>query len=271
MRAETRNPLLRWRREHWATNTEKRYCRAVSLAKGIQCNGLPTFLAYKDLNPHSLLYFDTRVRSNQLVETCVLDQRLSIMRGGKPLRLGFSGRLIAMKGADHLPVVAHELKCLGVPFTMDICGGGELASVMQKDIKHYGLENHVRMHGVLDFEEELLPFFTHEIDLFVCCHRQGDPSCTYLETYSCGVPIVGYANEAFSGLAVMSDVGGASWVTPMADPISLAHKIADLHTKREEIEVASRNALAFATLHTFENTMAKRVEHLLACCESCAN
>jgi colanic acid/amylovoran biosynthesis glycosyltransferase len=265
VRAETRNPLLRWRRERWAVNTEKKYCRAVGLAAGIQCNGLPTFSAYSGLNQHALLYFDTRVRSRQLVKDDVLDQRLLNMRNGRPLRLGFSGRLISIKGVDHLPIVANELLRLGVPFTMDICGGGELEPTLRKNIRHFGLENHVRMLGILDFENGLLPFVSSSLDLFVCCHRQGDPSCTYLETFSCGVPIVGYANEAFSDLAVVSDVGGAKWATPMDDPVYLARIIADLNNKREEIEIASRKALAFASLNTFEVTMSKRVQHLIKC------
>jgi glycosyltransferase involved in cell wall biosynthesis len=176
-----------------------------------------------------------------------------------------------MKGADHLPLVARELKYLGIPFTMDICGGGEMEPAIQRDIQRFGLASQVRMRGTLDFENELLPFISEGIDLFVCCHRQGDPSCTYLETYSCGVPIVGYANEAFSGLVVASEVGGAGWVTPMDDPVALARKIAELSANRKEIDTASNTALAFATQHTFENTMSKRVQHLIECYKGQSN
>jgi glycosyltransferase involved in cell wall biosynthesis len=265
VRTETRNPLVRWRRQRWTTRLETRYERAVALAAGVQCNGLPTYKAYSGRNPRSLLYFDTRVRGDQLVSSDVLEQRLSHLRQGKPLRLAFSGRLIAMKGADHLPLVARELRRLNVPFTMDICGGGALEAAMREAIARFELTQQIRLRGVLDFERELLPFIAREIDLFVCCHRQGDPSCTYLETYSCGVPIVGYDNEAFAGLAAASGVGGPDWVTPMDDPVTLARKIADLGGSREGIAQASHNALAFATRHTFEHTMCNRVQHMLDC------
>jgi colanic acid/amylovoran biosynthesis glycosyltransferase len=33
------------------------------------------------------------------------------------------------------------------------------------------------------------------LDVFVCCHIQIDPPCTYLESYGAGLPIVGYANR----------------------------------------------------------------------------
>jgi len=271
VRAETRNPIVRWRRHVWTTRLEDAYCDAVRRAAGVQCNGLPTHNAYKSLNPRALLYFDTRVRAEQLVSKATLTHRLDELRQGGAIRLAFSGRLTAMKGPDHLPLVARELKRLGVAFTFDVCGGGELEGRMRSDIARFGLADCLRLRGVLDFERELLPFVAREVDVFVCCHRQGDPSCTYLETYSCGVPIVGYDNEAFAGLAAASNVGGPGWVTPMDDPITLARRIADLANRREEIAAASHNALAFAARHTFEHTMENRVQHMLECMRARSN
>jgi len=268
VRAETRNPLLRWRRIRWTTRLEGEYLRAIALASGVQCNGLPTYNAYRAHHPRALLYFDTRVRAAQLVADDILQRRLDHLRSGRPLRLAFTGRLIAMKGADHLPQVARELQRLGVPFTLDICGGGDLDAKIRADLAQFDLQQHVRLRGVLDFERELLPLVSRDIDLFVCCHRQGDPSCTYLETYSCGVPIVGYDNEAFAGLATRAGAGGAEWVTPLDDPVTLAHRIADLNGRREDIAIASDNALAFAKMHTFEQTMRTRVEHMIECREA---
>lgn len=269
--AETRNPILRWRRRGWTTRLETAYREAVRKAAGVQCNGFPTYDAYKALNERCLLYFDTRVRSNQLVAPATLEARLSELQRGKALRLAFSGRLIAMKGADHLAVVAAELKRHKIPFIMDICGGGLLERKIRDDVVSFTLEYapyQVRVRGVLDFEKQLLPFIASEIDLFVCCHRQGDPSCTYLETYSCGVPIVGYDNEALAGLAKAADAGGTAWVTPLDDPITLAAKIADLSHRRDLIAAASHNAVAFAARHTFEHTMSNRVQHMLSCLRS---
>lgn len=263
VRSETRNPLLRWRRELWAIQCERKYRRAVKAATSVQCNGTPTFDAYKGINSHALLFFDTRVASGQLISSTDLDRRLAELAQQRPLRLAFSGRLIAMKGVDHLPIVARELLRLGVPFTMDICGGGDLEAQLRADIERMGLGAFVRLRGVLDFATELLPFISRQVDLFVCSHRQGDPSCTYLETYSCGVPIVGYSNEAFAGVVGASGVGGMDWVTPLDNPTALATKIAELNNKRGEIARAAETARAFAARHTFENTFRLRIAHML--------
>lgn len=260
--AETANPFLRWRREWWTWRLEGRYRHAVRLAAGVQCNGTPTYEAYKPLSRNALLYFDTRVSRDQLADEAEAEARLGELRAGGPLRLVFSGRLAAMKGADHLPRVAAELRRLGVDFSLDVFGGGPLEARIRQDLARLGLEQAVRLHGVVDFARELMPYVARKADLFVCCHVQGDPSCTYLETLSCAVPIAGYDNEAFAGLVRSSGVG---WPTPLGDPNALARRIAELARDREALARHARKALAFASEHTFERTMRQRIAHLEAC------
>jgi glycosyltransferase involved in cell wall biosynthesis len=205
------------------------------------------------------------VRAEQLAARETLNARIARVLKGGPLRLAFSGRLIAMKGADHLLDVATELKRLGVPFTLDICGSGDLEPSMRRTIAQCGLSNLVRMRGVLDFKSQLMPFVSSEVDLFVCCHPQGDPSCTYLETMSCGTPMVGYDNEAFRGIVKTSGVG---WLSPLGDARALANRIAELNRDRAAIVNAAEQSLAFASQHTFERTMQMRVDHLKRCAGS---
>jgi glycosyltransferase involved in cell wall biosynthesis len=144
------------------------------------------------------------------------------MRQSGKIRLAFSGRLIAIKGADHLVEVAAELKQRGTAFEFLICGGGELEKEMRDRVRALSLEEEVRFMGNLDFATELMPLLRERVDLFVCCHRQGDPSCTYLETMGCGVPIVGYANAAFRGVV---ETSGAGWTVPMDHPGAMAKEL----------------------------------------------
>lgn len=254
------NPLVRWRRQWWEQRLQRQMEPVIHGADGLQCNGTPTDDAYRHLNANRLLYFDTRVREEMLVPMEVLERRTAELHTGRPLRLAFSGRLARMKGADHLPRVARELRRLGVPFVMDICGAGTLEPAIRRDIDKWRLREHVQMRGVLEFRSELVPFISRQVDLFVCCHRQGDPSCTYLETMSCGVPIAGYDNEAFNGLVRISKVG---WLSPLDDPAALAARIAELAADRASLSDAAFNARSFAARHTFERTMDARVNHML--------
>ncbi|MBL8826559.1 MAG: glycosyltransferase family 4 protein [Planctomycetaceae bacterium] len=261
-RTETRNPLRRWRRMAWEWTQERTNRENVRLATGVQCNGTPTFEAYQPLNPRTLLYFDTRTTDAMIIPRTRLVQRLQHLEAGKPLRLAFSGRLIAMKGADHLPRIAQELRRLQVPFEMTICGDGDLRPRIAAEVARAGLDSCVKLPGVLDFAQQLTPLLQDEIDLFVCPHRQGDPSCTYLETMACGVPIVGYANEAWSGL-LRQGVDG--WSVPIDDYRGLARQIGLLAMQRPHLADASVKVREFAQSHTFEQVFSRRIDHLLAC------
>lgn len=262
--AETGNPVLRWRRKLWSRRIEREYLNAVKHAAGVQCNGTPTFEAYSSICDNALLYLDSRVTQSMLVTVDELAERANQLLSGAPLRLAFSGRLTAIKGADDLPAVARKLRELNIPFTFDTIGGGEAGfeTRMRKDIETFGLSDCVQMKGVMDFEHELMPYMRRNVDVFVCCHRQGDPSCTYLETLSCGVPIAGYNNEAWQGLV---DHGAPEWLAPMNDPAALAKRIAELHGNRQAVVQAGAEARRFAAQHTFERTMDQRMAHLVQC------
>ncbi len=259
---EERRWLKRWRRMAWEVNQERIRRTYLAQAAGVQCNGTPTFDAYAPLNQRTMLYFDTRTTREALIAPESLERRLNELVEGRPLRLAFSGRLIEMKGADHLPLIAAELRRMNVPFELTIYGDGALRERLRQHVIELGLADCVQLPGTLDFHRELLPRLRSECDLFVCPHRQGDPSCTYLETLACGVPIVGYANEAFAGILRRAEVG---WSARLDDPRGVAQEVARLHQQRDELRRTSRAAIEFAAQHTFELEFQRRIEHLLLC------
>jgi colanic acid/amylovoran biosynthesis glycosyltransferase len=242
------------------TQQEMAQRKAIKLANAIQCNGLPTYSAYRAINPNAHLFFDNRTDATMLATDDHIGKRSFERRQGNRLKLTFSGRLTLMKGVDDLLLVAEHLRhLLDGGFHLSICGDGDYAPQLRRDIERKGLSNCVSLRGTLDFKTELVPFIRDETDIFVCCHRQGDPSCTYLETMACGVPIIGYANEAWISLAKFSEAG---WATPNGKPELLALKIAGLDRSEYEIEVVAKRSLDFAKEHTFEKTFRRRVEHL---------
>jgi hypothetical protein len=122
----------------------------------------------------------------------------------------------------------------------------------------------VQLKGVADFVSQLLPRFEREIDVLVCPHQLGDPSCAYVESLACGVPVVGYANEAWGLLSSTADVGRTA---PLDDIIRLARLVAALHADRETLARLSLQAWNFGQEHTREQMLAARIEHLRQCAE----
>lgn len=254
----TKNFIVKLRRFFYLWNGERKRLTAFSLSNGLQMNGFPAFYEYRKFR-NSIIYYDNRVYKNLIIGIKELENRVDYLLKNKPLRLAFSGRLIHMKGVDHLLKIAKLLKERGIIFNLTIYGTGNLKNEMDKFITSNNLANCVEMRGSVDFYKTLLPELKQSVDLFVCLHRQSDPSCTYLETLSCGIPIVGYENKAFSGLLKQADIG---WGAKLNDINGIVKIIESLDKNREMISLKSKLSMIFALSNDFESTFRKRIVHL---------
>ncbi len=218
---------------------------------------------------NAVMYIDNRLRRDQQAtddDMAARRARLATRLGGRPgaggpLRLMNSGRLEPMKGAQDLVPVARHLAARGVAFEMDIFGHGSLRDEIARGIAAHGQGDRVRLHDPVDFETGLVPFARQEIDIFLGCNRQSDPSRTYVETMGCGVPVAGYTNRMWQ--AMLAESGGG-WGVTMGRPEALADCIAQLATRPDEIAARAERALAFARQHDFETEFDRRIAHLAA-------
>ncbi|MDO8882488.1 MAG: glycosyltransferase [Pseudotabrizicola sp.] len=241
----------------WNLWMEARRRMAFRRAAGVQCNGYPAFDAYAGLNTRTMLYLDGRMRAGMMATP--EDMAAKAAHQG-PLRLVHSGRLEPMKGAQDLIPIAQALVAAGVDFTLDVFGTGALEAELQADAK--GLQGRLRLHDPVDFETVLVPWMRANADLFLSCHRQADPSCTYLESLGCGVPVVGYANEMWGR---MVDASGAGWAVPLGDRQALTRQIALAAQDRGALTAAANAGLSFAQAHGFDDEFSKRMAHFAAC------
>ena len=244
----------------WLLLNHRRAQLEIRTAKGLQCNGTPTYNAFARLNQSPLLYFDNRVTSELYATDADIEARFESLSRRQSLRLLFSGRLHTIKGVHHLVPLARLLRDRGMRFELWIAGDGPLRSSLEVQIAEHALQDQVRLLGTLDFYDGLIPLLRREIDLFVCPHLQGDPSCTYLETLSGGVPIVGYDNQAWRGVQQLSSAGR---VCTLGEPAALASEIEALSNDHDELKLLAQRALAFSMKHEFEAEFERRVTHLL--------
>lgn len=258
--ATTRNPLLRWRRKRWVDHAERVRREMLAMASGLQCSGTPTFYQYRSVARSTLLFFDNRVPCDAVLTRDEIEVKFEDL-GSRPLRLVFGGRLVPMKGVQWLCPLAAELQRRGVRFTLEIVGQGELEASLRRAIEAGGLGDVVRLRGALDFSTGWVPLLKREADLFVCPHPQGDPSSTYPEVLSCGVPIVGFDNEAFQGIVEHS---GGGWLVPTGDVPAMADVILRIDRDRSLLLPAALAGRDFAAEHCFERTFAARMRHLIS-------
>lgn len=244
----------------WLVWQEFRLRRLVRAADGLQTNGYPAFNLYGSMNHLPLLYLDNRMDHTLFATDAEVAARERHLLSGGPLRLVYSGRLERMKGAHDLIPIARALRDSGTPFSLNIFGTGGAADQIAQDIATFRLEDYVTLHAPLDFETALVPHVRKHADIYLCCHRQSDPSCTYVENMGCGLPVVGYDNEMWAALCNESEAG---WTSPLGNPTKIASAIAQIDKDRSEIIRRSRKALAFAKLHNFPVEFQKRMTHII--------
>lgn len=231
----------------------------LSAMVGIQANGYPAWEVCKAFDPDTLLFLDNRMTDDLFVTEAELQDKQRRLMAGEPLRLVYSGRLEPMKGAHHLVPVATHLRDLGVPFVLEIFGAGSLEQSLKNDIGAQGLDKEVLLHGAVDFESDLVPHLRQNSDLYLCCHLQSDPSCSYLENMGCGLAVAGYDNRMWSALAAAAQAG---WVAPSGRPRRLAAQLAGIEKDRAGIVRRMDNAAGFARAHDFQTESARRMAHL---------
>ena len=255
----SRGPMRKARSALWLIGQERRRRAAFRAADAVQFNGYPAERVYGGLVQDSLTYLDGRISTGLLATAPEVSEREARIGQGLALRLVHSGRLEAMKGAQDLVPVALALRDAGVPFTLDIFGAGSLAGEVAQGIASAGLDDQVRLHAPVDFETALVPWMRRNADLFLSCHRQGDPSCSYLEAMGCGLAVLGYDNEMWGRMAGES---GGGWAVPMGQVGQLSAALAALQDDRAGLILAASRALDFARAHDFETEFRRRMAHL---------
>lgn len=243
----------------WLMQQERKRQRAFRAADGLQANGYPAHDLYAPMCRDSMLYLDGRMTPDLFATEAEMAAREAHRAAGGPLRLVYSGRLETMKGAQDLIPVARRLAERGIDFTLDIFGTGALEGEIAAGIRTLPDPARVRLNGAVDFETRLVPFTRQNADVFLGCHRQSDPSCTYIEAMGCGVAVASYDNRMWQRL---NGEAKAGWGAPLGNVRALADRIADIARDPSAITRASRNAWTFSQAHGFQPEFRRRMEHL---------
>lgn len=252
--------LRKMRRMLWQLNHERKLRRGLTKAAGVQFNGWPSYAAYKHLTARPHLYLDNRMEQSMTATQANMETRAARLRSGAPLRLIHSGRLEPMKGAQDLLPVMRSLAQNKIEATLDIYGTGSAAPSIRASLAEFG--GKVRLHDPVDFRTELVPIKRTAADIFLSCHRQSDPSCSYIEAMGCGLAVAGYDNQMWAALHKSS---GGGLIAPLGRPEALAVAIAQWHRDREQLISAMEAAWEYAKAHSFEVEFAGRIQHLRQC------
>ncbi len=233
--------------------------RRLRRAHSIHCNGYPIYEQSRRIHDRCLLYLDSRMAADMVVPEVRFEARLESLAKGRAPRLVYSGRYEPMKGALDVVETGLLLRKQGLEFELDLYGKGSQADAMRERVASEGAEDAIRVNDAIPYPE--LVERSHESDVFVCCHVQDDPSCTYLEASGSGLAITGYDNRMWRHFAEHAENG---LVMPTGRPSALASALAGLLRSPASIETFARRSRAFALEHCFEREFAKRIDALEA-------
>lgn len=245
-----RGPWPRARIRAGGLRRARRLRHVVRSTRGVQCNGLPAYHAFRDASPDAIVIFDTRLTMAHLNAALT-----STPRHRSVARLCFSGRLVEVKGPAYAIEVARNLERLGVPVELLVFGAGAL-----EDALRTGAPPSVTFEGVVDFATTWTRRVREEVDLLVLPHVQGDPSGTYLEGMGCGVPVVGFDNMALASLAPLT---GAARTVSVGDVDALTEAVGSTLADPGWRAVARESGLAFMSEHHIDVEFDRRVDHLV--------
>jgi glycosyltransferase involved in cell wall biosynthesis len=235
---------------------------AMKNAHSLHCNGYPVYESSESFNSNRLLYLDSRMSSEQIISLADLNSRIS-RRKQNSLRLLYSGRYEPIKGAADAVKVAIECQRLGVNVEFHAYGQGSLINEMRLIAEAAPFPGSIFIHDAITYPD--LVNKSREFDVFVCCHLQNDPSCTYLEAMGSGLPVVGYDNKMLRGVVVNS---GSGFVSKLGSPVKVARQIEVLARNPGLLAEMSFKSRQFSLMHVFEREFDLRVaaiERAYAC------
>jgi glycosyltransferase involved in cell wall biosynthesis len=167
-----------------------------------------------------------------------------------------------MKGVADAVKVAVEGLRRNLDIEMHFYGQGACRDEMQRIAAQAAQPGRIHIHDAVPYPE--LVKISKTFDVFVCCHIQSDPSCTYLESFGAGLPIVGYANRMWRRL---SENSGAGLRSPLGRPALVADDVQRLYDDFQLLSTLSVKAVAFAREHHYEIEFGKRIGALNAAIE----
>lgn len=255
--SEVRSPLRKLARTIRRSLAYMKDIPNLARATKLHCNGFPIYYETQLYNKNRLLYFDSRMSRDQVISEGDLQRRLGA-NGGRPLKLFYSGRFEPIKGSIDAVRVGIECIRSGIDIEMHFFGQGSLKDAMARLATESG-NGQIFIHDSVPYPE--LVRRSRDFDIFVCCHVQDDPSCTYLEAFGSGLPIVGYRNSMWRHLQRHSSVG---YTARIGDYRLLAAQIGQYAKQRELLQQHSNAARRFALTHCFEAEFKKRTDDINA-------
>jgi hypothetical protein len=234
-------------------------CRRAIAAAGVTfLKGRTTMQRYRACSANIQQIDDTSYLSSEIVDQPYVERRLAaLLDTERPLRFGFCGRLVAIKGVDRSLRIVHRARAAGARVALDIIGSGPQESELKALAAQLGLGNDVVCFlGAMDYGPGLLQRLAR-CDAMLFNPRMEETPRMIFDGYAGGLPLVAGGIEY---VRERVDNDGAGIVLPRDDDEAAALRIAELDRNRSALVPLTHAALRAAHHHAADTWYARRAQ-----------
>lgn len=231
-------------------------CRKAISAAGVSfLKGRTTLARYRSCSAFIEQVEDTSYFSAEIVAEDAVNARLaSLMSGTRPLRFGFCGRLIHIKGVDRSLRIVAKARAAGAKVTLDVMGGGPDEADLRRLADELGLGEAVQFAGAMAYGPALLARLA-ACDALLFNPRMEETPRMIFDGYAAGLPLVAGGIEYVRERA---EADQAAIVLPRDDDDACVAQIVALDRKRDRLQGLTQRALAAAHHHAADRWYARR-------------
>lgn len=254
----TRNPVKRWIKRRMNRKFEAFCRRAIRESDLVFAHNNAVVERFKDVwGPHCY-QFDRSFVTDEIVlnETEIAARAARLLDKNRSMRLVVCGRQILIKGTDHVLRALAKARRLGGRLSLDVIGDGTDLPGFIELSRELGLEDHVRVRGVVPYGKVLFDVWA-ECDLMVITNLTAEISRNTLLAAARGMPIITYQN---AGTDKMLNDAEAGWIVERGNVDALAETFVQACRERQKLVTLLHNARTLAKSITLDNTHRRRAE-----------
>lgn len=207
--------------------------------------------------PHCHAFDRSFVTDEVLIDPDQLARRQGwLLQPNRPLRLVMAGRLIHIKGVDHVIRAVAKARRLSVPVELDLLGDGDDLDAFRKLAVEEKVEGAVRFLGTVPYGTELFDAWDR-CDVMVVANLTAEISRNVLLACARGLPLVTYSNPGTDDMLRQAD---AAMIVPRADVDRLAETIIKAQNDRARLAQLAMNGWRLARAKNLDETHRRRAE-----------
>ncbi|WDI30982.1 glycosyltransferase [Hyphococcus flavus] len=199
---------------------------------------------------------DTSYSLHDVIDSTLVERRTASMKGDRPLRLVYCGRLEPIKGVEAGIRIVAKAREAGANVTFDIIGQGSQRQRLEEVTAELGASEAIRFLGAIAYGPELIRSLA-EYDALLFTPTAEETPRMIFDGYAAGLPLIGFD---IPYCVERAETDAAAVLMPFSHINKSAAVLANLDKNRHELAVAAQKALKAGRANAVDVWYKRRAE-----------